>query len=71
MKRCEYIINLRKQTGMTKKEFAAYFEIPYSTLQDWESDDRRITTYLLKLMEYKLRAEGLISDMEETKWREQ
>ena len=71
MKRCEYIISLRRQTGMSKKDFAAYFEIPYSTLQDWESDDRRITTYLLKLMEYKLRAEGLISDTEDTKWREQ
>lgn len=67
MERCEYILNLRKQTGMTKKEFAAYFEIPYSTLQDWESGDRRMTSYLLKLMEYKLKAEGLIPDTEETK----
>lgn len=67
MRSCDYLISLRKQTGMTKHEFAAYFEIPYSTLQDWESGDRRMTSYLLKLMEYKLRAEGLISDTGDTK----
>ena len=32
----EYLIELRTSTGMTRREFCEYFEIPYRTLQDWE-----------------------------------
>ncbi|MBE5830588.1 MAG: transcriptional regulator, partial [Butyrivibrio sp.] len=32
----EFLIELRNSTGMSRKEFCAYFEIPYRTLQDWE-----------------------------------
>ena len=28
--------SLRESTGMSRQEFAKYFEIPYRTLQDWE-----------------------------------
>ena len=50
---------LRESTGMSRQEFARYFEIPYRTLQDWELGNRRIPEYLLRLMEYKTRLEGL------------
>ena len=50
---------LRASTGMSRQEFARYFEIPYRTLQDWELGNRRIPEYLLRLMEYKTRLEGL------------
>ena len=30
------LIQLRRKTGMNKKQFAEYFGIPYRTLQDWE-----------------------------------
>ena len=36
----ELLKEARKQTGMTQKQFAAYFRIPYRTLEDWERGDR-------------------------------
>lgn len=54
------IKEMRTATGMKRTEFAAYFCIPYRTMQNWELGDRECPEYLLQLMEYKLRAEGLI-----------
>lgn len=57
------IKELRKSTGMNKKEFAQYFDIPYRTVQNWEFDSpegRKCPDYLVKLMRYKLEHEGLI-----------
>lgn len=53
------ILDLRKSTGMTRSEFARYFEIPYRTLQDWELGNRRMPDYLFKLMTYKVKMEKL------------
>lgn len=50
---------LREETGMNRKEFAAYFEIPYRTVQDWELGNRQMPEYLLRLMAYKVRMEKL------------
>ncbi len=55
----EELIKLRKSTGMTRKEFCEYFEIPYRTLQDWELDNRKVPEYLLRLMAYKVKMENL------------
>ena len=55
----EELIKLRKSTGMTRKEFCEYFEIPYRTLQDWELDNRKVPEYLLRLMSYKVKMENL------------
>ena len=35
----ELLKEARKQTGMTQKQFAEYFRIPYRTLEDWERGD--------------------------------
>lgn len=51
--------SLRESTGMSRQDFAKYFEIPYRTLQDWELGNRRMPEYLFRLMEYKTRLEGL------------
>lgn len=56
----EILLDLRKQSGMNRREFAEYFGIPYRTLQDWELGNRRMQEYLLMLMEYKLHGENLI-----------
>ena len=56
----DYIIKLRASTGMTRKEFCEYFEIPYRTMQDWELGNRKMPEYLLRLMEYKIRMENLV-----------
>lgn len=50
---------LRESTGMNRKEFCEYFEIPYMTETDWELGNRRVPAYLLRLMEYKVQMEKL------------
>ncbi len=48
------LVDLRKSTGMSRREFAEYFEIPYRTVQEWELVNRRMPEYLLHLMKYKI-----------------
>ena len=55
----EELRQLRESTGMNRKEFCEYFEIPYMTVTDWELGKRRVPPYLLRLMEYKVRMEKL------------
>ena len=55
----EELRKLRESTGMNRKEFCKYFEIPYMTETDWELGNRRVPQYLLRLMEYKIRMEKL------------
>ena len=50
---------LRESTGMNRKEFCEYFEIPYMTETDWELGNRRVPQYLLRLMAYKIQMERL------------
>lgn len=45
---------LRERSGMNKTKFAEYFEIPYRTVQNWESGVNKCPDYLLKLLQYKL-----------------
>ena len=40
------------------KEFSEYLEIPYRTLQNWETGVRKCPDYLVKLIAYKLEKEG-------------
>lgn len=56
----ERLIQIKEESGMNWKEYAAYFQIPYRTVQDWERGNRKMPDYLLRLMEYKLRMEKLI-----------
>lgn len=51
------IKELRERSGMTRPQFAKYFEIPYRTVQDWELGNRKCPEYLIKLIEYKLKKE--------------
>lgn len=54
------LIEIRKRTGMNRREFAEYFDIPYRTVQDWELGNRQMPEYLFRLMEYKIRMEKLM-----------
>ena len=56
----DYLLTLRKSTGMNRKEFCEYFEIPYRTMTDWELGNRTMPDYLLSLMSYKIKMENLI-----------
>ena len=51
---------LRTLAGMTQKEFADYFDIPFRSLQNWEGGQRKAPDYLIKLLEYKLIKEGIV-----------
>lgn len=48
---------LRTESGMTLTQFAEFFGIPYRTVQNWEHGTRKCPSYLLALMEYKLKKE--------------
>ncbi|MBQ2981938.1 MAG: transcriptional regulator [Lachnospiraceae bacterium] len=56
---------LRESTGMNRKEFCEYFEIPYMTVTDWELGKRRVPQYLLRLMAYKIEIEKLDNEKKE------
>ena len=59
MDKAAKIIELRKSTGMNRKEFCEYFKIPYRTMSEWERDGRHAPDYLVRLLEYYIRVEML------------
>ena len=62
----EELRKLRESTGMNRKEFCEYFEIPYMTVTDWELGNRRVPQYLLRLMAYKIETEKLADKKRES-----
>lgn len=44
------LIELRKEEGLNRKEFAKKYDIPYPTITDWEMGNRRIPEYFLRLL---------------------
>ena len=55
---------LRESTGMNRKQFCEHFRIPYRTVTDWEHDVRHAPDYVVRLLEYQIRMEGLAKDGE-------
>ena len=55
---------LRERSQMNVPTFAKYFNIPYRTVLGWEAETRKCPPYLLELMEYKLKKEGIIDNEE-------
>ena len=51
------LIEIRKRSGMNRKEFALEYDIPYQTITDWELGHRRVPEYLLRLLRYKVMLE--------------
>ena len=55
--------DMRKATGMTQAQFAEYTGVAFGTLVGWESGKRTTAPqYVLDLLEYKLRHEGLLKN---------
>lgn len=52
---------LRQATGFTQKNFSEYFGISKRTLECWERGQSTPPEYLVELMEYKLRKEGILT----------
>ena len=49
---------LRMQVGLSQSKFADMFEIPVSTLKDWEQERRNPPEYVVKMIERILNQEG-------------
>ena len=60
------IKELRESTGMNRKEFCEYFQIPYRTVTDWERGERHAPDYVIRLLAYHIQMEGLIREKKET-----
>ena len=58
------IKELRESTGMNRREFCEYFDIPYRTVTEWERGNRHAPEYVLRLLEYYIRMEKLMKDKE-------
>ena len=54
------IIALRESTGMNRKDFCNLVHIPYRTMTEWELDNRHAPDYVIRLLEYYIRNEGLM-----------
>ncbi len=50
---------IRKMSGMNRKEFSEWLGIPYRTMTDWELGNRKMPDYLLRLVAYKVKMELL------------
>ncbi len=55
MDKAETVKKIREMTGMNRKEFCEYFQIPYRTMTDWERDTRHAPDYVIRLLEYYIR----------------
>ena len=53
----EEIAELRKLSGMKRREFCEYLGLPYRTLQDWELGNTQAPEYVLRLIAYKVQME--------------
>ena len=62
MDSADKIKELREKTGMSRKEFCDYFNIPYRTVTEWERDNRHAPEYVLRLLEYYIQMELLNKD---------
>ena len=56
------IKKLREQTGMNRKEFCEYFDIPYRTVTEWERGNRNAPDYVLRLLAYYIRMEKMVKN---------
>ena len=68
MNACEKIKELREITGMNRREFCDYFNIPYRTVTEWERDNRHAPEYVLRLLEYYIRMEKLDKNKQKEEW---
>ena len=51
---------LRLQTGLSQSKFAKMFDIPLSTLKDWEQERRNPPAYVINMMRTILQYNGMI-----------
>lgn len=60
----EKIRNLRRETGMTRKAFAAHFGIPLRTIEDWEANRRTPPEYIPRFLYYQWEYEKITKEFD-------
>lgn len=70
MDTAKIIKELRNSTGMSRKEFSEHTGIPVRTLEDWEAARRTPPEYIPRLIDYQLKYEKLMKEMEEADGKE-
>ncbi len=65
MTAAESIRELRKETGLNRREFSEHTGIPIRTLEDWESGRRVPPAYIPRLIAYQLAYEKLLKRLED------
>lgn len=60
----ECLYELRRETGMTRKAFSEYMDIPLRNLEEWEAGRRKMPDYLLRLLAYYIRTEKVMAQKE-------
>lgn len=65
MDKSRKILELRESTGMNRREFCDYFQIPYRTVTEWERDNRHAPDYVIHLLEYYIRTEKFMKKEKE------
>ncbi len=61
MDQANKIKQLRERTGLNRREFCEYFNIPYRTVTDWERGERHAPDYVVRLLEYYVRMKKMIA----------
>ncbi|MBO4901516.1 MAG: helix-turn-helix transcriptional regulator [Lachnospiraceae bacterium] len=62
MDKAKKVRELREMTGMNRKQFCEFFEIPYRTVSEWERDGRHAPDYVIRLLEYYIRVEKITKE---------
>ena len=62
MDKAKKVRELREMTGMNRRQFCDFFEIPYRTVSEWERDGRHAPDYVLRLLEYYIRMEKITKE---------
>ena len=58
------LCELRRETGMTRKAFSEYMDIPLRNLEEWEAGRRKMPDYLLRLLAYYIKMEKVRTQKE-------
>lgn len=56
------IKELRTKAGMSQEAFGKYLGIPRRTIQNWEAEVNHCNDYIVDLIAYKLKNEGVIGE---------
>ena len=59
------IKELRESTGMNRKEFCDYFQIPYRTVTECERDNSHAPEYVLRLLEDYIRMHNMVKKVDD------